>query len=163
MTALTWIHITGGLVALLAGTVAAVAPKGGRAHVAGGIAFALSMFVLGLTAAIIGPSATPPQPPVGGLMVCYFVATGWLAARNRSGKPGAFEKIACAAIVLLGAAMLAQGVLLAMGPPVTTPPPPAAVIPATGEQAHRSSNGCSAHNGGTLSRFTSRPSPSCRR
>ena len=85
MNALTWIHIAGGVIALLAGTAAAVAPKGGRVHVAGGIAFALSMFVLGLSAAVIGPSATPPQSPVGGLMVCYFVATGWLAARNRSG------------------------------------------------------------------------------
>jgi hypothetical protein len=128
MNALTWVHIAGGVVALLAGTVAAAAPKGGRAHVAGGIAFALAMFVLGLTAAIIGPSATPPQSPVGGLMVCYFVATGWLAARNRSGSPGAFEKIACAAVLLMGAAMLAKGVLLALGPPLTTPPPPGAVI-----------------------------------
>ena len=128
MNALTWVHIAGGVVALLAGTVAAAAPKGGRAHVAGGIAFALSMCVLGLSAAIIGPSATPPQSPVGGLMVCYFVATGWLAARNRHGQPGAFEKIACTAVLLMGAAMLVKGVQFALGPPVTTPPPPGAVI-----------------------------------
>src|SRR5687767_10232929 len=109
MNAITWIHITGGVVALLAGTLAGASRKGGRVHVAAGMAFAASMFVLGVTASIIGPFASPPQSSVGGIMVCYFVATGWLAARRRSGPPGTFEKIACAAVLLMATLMIVDG------------------------------------------------------
>ena len=35
----------------------------------------------------------PPGPgsPIGGLIVCYFVATSWIAARRRDGTTGRFE------------------------------------------------------------------------
>lgn len=130
MNGLTWIHIAGGLVALVAGMVAGFARKGGRTHVAAGIAFAASMFVLGVSASILGPFASPPQSPVGGLMVCYFVATGWLAARRRSARPGRFEKIACAAVLLMAALMIADGVQRTLAPAgqFTAPPAPGAVL-----------------------------------
>ena len=129
MNGFIWIHIAGGMVALAAGTVAAAARKGGRVHVAAGGAFAASMLVLGVTASIIAPFASPPQSPVGGIMVCYFVATGWLAARRRSSRTGTFEKIACAAVLVMGALIIAAGVQRAFAPgQFTGPPAPGALI-----------------------------------
>jgi hypothetical protein len=125
MNGLTWIHIAGGVIALMAGAVAVAARKGGRVHVAAGIAFAASVLVLGITASIIGPFASPPQSPVGGIMACYFVATGWLTARRRSGRPGTFEKIACATVLVMAALIIVDGVQRALAPPGQFAGPPA--------------------------------------
>jgi hypothetical protein len=127
MTGLTWIHIAGGGVALFAGTVAVAVRKGARAHVAAGIAFAVSMLVLGVTASPLGPFASPVQSPVGGIMVCYFVATGWLAARRRSGPPGAIEKIACAVVLVVAALIIGEGVRRSLAPPGSFAGPPSPI------------------------------------
>ncbi len=110
MNAILWIHVAGGSIALLTGTVAAAARKGGAAHGLAGTAFCLSMLVLGISAALLEPFRTPPGSPVGGIMVCYFVVTGWMTARRREGGPGRIEKTACA-LVLAGAAATVWGAL----------------------------------------------------
>jgi hypothetical protein len=99
------IHIAGGMVALLSGAAAVAARKGGALHASTGTWFFGAMLVLGVTAAILEPFRTPPGSPIGGIMVCYFVATSWVAARRRDGTTGRFEKIACAAALALAAAM----------------------------------------------------------
>jgi hypothetical protein len=106
MNILMGIHIAGGSLALLAGTVAAAARKGGPLHARAGTWFFVSMLVLGVTAAILEPFRSPPGSPVGGLLVCYFVATAWVAARRRDGTTGRFEILACAA-VLVAAGLIA--------------------------------------------------------
>lgn len=130
MNAITWIHIAGGLTALVSGTVAVAARKGGGAHIHAGTWFFVAMLVLGVTASILGPLKTPPDSPIGGIMVCYFAATAWMAARRRSGTPGRFEKIACAIVLAIAVAMIAQGFKLALAPAgqVTGPPGPGAVF-----------------------------------
>ncbi len=116
MNAVTWIHIAGGTLALLTGTVAFASRKGGGMHVATGTAFCVSMFVLGVTASMLAPFKTPPDSPIGGIMVCYFVATAWMTARRRSGTPGMFEKIACAAVLMIAIAILVGAFELANVP-----------------------------------------------
>ena len=106
MNILMAIHIAAGLAALPAGTVAVAARKGGRLHARAGTAFFGAMLVLGVTAAVLEPFRNPPGSPIGGLVVCYFVATSWMAARRRDGRPGRFEYLACAAALGLGALML---------------------------------------------------------
>lgn len=108
MNAIMGIHIAGGLAALVAGALAIAFRKGGGAHASAGIGFSVAMLVLGITAAILEPFRSPPGSPVGGIMVCYFVVTGWMTARRREGPPGRIEKIACA-LVLGGAALIAWG------------------------------------------------------
>jgi uncharacterized membrane protein len=104
---ITWIHIAGGLAALLAGAVAAAARKGGRVHTGAGTGFAVSMLVLGGTALILGPFREPtPESPIPGILVCYFVLTAWVAARRRDGTTGRFEMAACAAALGTGALMM---------------------------------------------------------
>ena len=105
MNLLMWVHIAGGCLALLSGTVAVIARKGGPLHVRAGTWFFASMLVLGVTASILEPSRSPPGSPIGGIMVCYFVATSWVAARRRDGTTGKFEIIACAAALVMAALM----------------------------------------------------------
>ncbi|HEX8623055.1 MAG TPA: hypothetical protein VF718_13895, partial [Allosphingosinicella sp.] len=105
MNVLMGIHIAAGILALPAGTLAVVAGKGGRLHARAGTGFFASMLVLGVTASILEPFRDPPGSPIGGIMVCYFVATSWVAARRRDGTTGKFEIVACAAALGLFALM----------------------------------------------------------
>lgn len=101
-------HVTGGLVAIIAGAVAVIVRKGGSVHVRAGIWFAASMFILGVTAAILEPFRTPePGSPVPALLVCYFVATSWVTARRSDGTTGTFEVVAC--VLAVGAALAIAG------------------------------------------------------
>lgn len=88
------IHIAGGLVAIVLGTAAVAARKGRPLHGQAGLGFCAAMLVLGVTAAMLEPYRTPPGSPLVGIFVCYFVATGWLAARRRDGAMGRFELLA---------------------------------------------------------------------
>ncbi|HWT11431.1 MAG TPA: DUF2306 domain-containing protein [Allosphingosinicella sp.] len=104
MNILMAIHIAAGLLAIPTGTVAAAAGKGGRLHARAGTLFLGSMLVLGISGASLEPFRTPePGSPLVGVFVCYFVLTGWMAARRRDGRTGWFEIAACAVALGLGA------------------------------------------------------------
>ena len=130
MKSLLWIHIAGGMIALLLGAAAAVVRKGGGVHVSAGTWFCVSMLVLGVTASILSPFKTPPDSPIGGIMVCYFVATAWMTARRRDGAAGKFEKIACVIVLMIAAAIIADGIKHAVAPAgqFSGPPGPRALF-----------------------------------
>lgn len=129
MNGITWIHIAGGVLALVTGAVAIAVRKGGSVHAKVGIGFCVSMLVLGATASILAPLKSSPDSPVGGIMVCYFVATAWMAAHRRSGAPGRFEKIACVAVLIMAMAIIGEGISLAFSPtPPSVPPGPGALL-----------------------------------
>jgi hypothetical protein len=128
MNGITWIHIAGGMLALATGAVALAVRKGGGMHVSAGTWFCVSMFVLGVTASILAPFKSPPDSPIGGIMVCYFVATAWMAARRQSGIPGRFEKIACTIVLLIAIAIIGEGVRLALSPTPPSAPPGAGAL-----------------------------------
>ncbi|HEU0100447.1 MAG TPA: hypothetical protein VFQ67_16935 [Allosphingosinicella sp.] len=118
------VHIAGGMAALASGAAAVAAPKGGALHASAGAFFCAAMLVLGITAAILEPLRQPvPGSPVGGIMVCYFVLTGWMTARRRDGRAGWVEKTACAA-ALATAALMAWGGLTG----ATTPAGPGPIF-----------------------------------
>ena len=97
MNALTLVHIAGGSAAILAGTLAVAARKGGRLHASAGTWFAVAMLILGVTAGILDRLKPEPETGLGGILTCYFVATSWVTARRRDGAAGKFEMFACAA------------------------------------------------------------------
>ena len=124
MNLLMAIHIAGGLAALPAGAAAVMARKGGRTHARAGTLFLASMLVLGITASILEPFREPePGSPLGGIIVCYFVLTSWVAAKRRDGTTGRFEIVAC--LFALGAGALMIWAALFDG--ATTPAGPGAV------------------------------------
>jgi len=99
-------HIAAGCVALLAGAAAGGARKGGALHARAGTVFVGAMLWLGLSAAILKWLQPVPELGLGGLLTCYFVATGWSAARRRDGSTGRFEIVACAFAFAGGAAVV---------------------------------------------------------
>ncbi len=107
--AVMWVHIGSGMIALASGTIAIALRKGGAGHGRAGSGFVGAMVVLGLTAAILEPLRPVPGSPLGGILVCYFVLTAWMAARRRDGATGRFEKIACALALGGGALILWAG------------------------------------------------------
>ena len=104
MNILMGVHIAAGIVALFAGTAAVAARKGGILHARAGTAFFGSMLVLGVTASILSPLKDPPESPLAGIFVCYFILTSWVTARRRDGTTGRFEIFA--GVVALGTASL---------------------------------------------------------
>lgn len=103
------IHIAAGIIALVCGTAAVAARKGGPLHARAGTFFFAAMLVLGVTASILEPFRSPPGSPLAGIFVCYFVLTSWVAARRRDGRTGKFEMIACAVALSFAAATIWGG------------------------------------------------------
>ncbi len=123
LKSLLWIHIAAGIAAILLGTIAVAARKGGRAHISTGTGFAAAMIVLGLTASVLEPFRQPqPGSPVVGLFVCYFVVTSWVAARRRDGRTGKFEILASMIALGTGAVMVWAGVTGTSSTPVGAGP-----------------------------------------
>ena len=112
MNAVMLVHISAGFIALVSGAMAIAARKGGPEHASAGTWFVVSMLVLGVTASALAPFKSPPDSPIGGLFVCYFVATSWMTARRRDGKPGMFEKVACLLVLVCAAATVREGFLV---------------------------------------------------
>ena len=79
------LHIGGGTVGLLSGTVAAIARKGGRVHRAAGNIFFWSMGVMAAFAIYLG-FAMPGQlvNVFIGTFAFYLVATAWMTPRTTS-------------------------------------------------------------------------------
>ena len=103
-------HIAAGIAAILLGTVAVAARKGGALHARAGTAFFVAMLILGVSASVLEPFRTPkPGSPLVGVFVCYFVLTSWVTARRRDGTSGRFEKGAAAVALGTGALMLWGG------------------------------------------------------
>jgi hypothetical protein len=67
------VHFAAGLVAIVTGTIALAAAKGGPLHKRSGLAFTWAMVVLGLTAAGIGTYEKRPGQVFGGLLAAYLV------------------------------------------------------------------------------------------
>jgi hypothetical protein len=116
MNIILWAHIAGGLIAVLAGFVAAGARKGSRVHRLAGTWFAASMIVLGMSAAMLVGLAPEDDRGIVGLLTCYFVATSWVTARRRDGTTGKFEIIACAIALSAAAGWLWYGLAGASTP-----------------------------------------------
>jgi uncharacterized membrane protein len=92
------IHIAAGGLALLLGALALSVKKGGTIHRRSGQLFVYAMFIMGITAAILGNV-------VGGLMAIYFVATAWTTVRPSSAWTGRMNVASLA--LALGLALFA--------------------------------------------------------
>lgn len=117
-TAAFVLHIAGGSVGLVSGTLALFAPKGGRVHRAAGTVFFISMLVMAVFAIYLSV-VRPGQlfNLFGGTFAFYLVATGWMTVRRDGGTVGTAEKIACAAALCLCAPFLVLSFELATGLP----------------------------------------------
>jgi hypothetical protein len=91
------VHVAAGGLAIVLGAVALSVKKGGTIHRRNGLVFVCAMFVLGITAAMLGNV-------LGGLMTVYFVGTAFTTVRPES--PWTRRSHVAALIVALGLALL---------------------------------------------------------
>ena len=110
------LHIAGGSIGLVSGTVAILAEKGGRLHRAAGNIFFWSMSVMGISALYLG--FVRPGQLVNvfiSIFAFYLIGTGWLTVRRTPGAVGMTEKIAAIVGVLLCAPFLVLSFQLLTG------------------------------------------------
>jgi hypothetical protein len=109
------LHIAGGSVAMIAGTVALALRKGGRRHVVAGNIFFAAMLVMASIGAVVAPFLLTAQgnpklfDSIAGFFTCYLVVTGWLTVRRKAGTIGRAEVAAFVFAALLAAATLLLG------------------------------------------------------
>jgi hypothetical protein len=108
-----YLHIAGGSVAIVSGTMGLAFRKGGRRHVLAGNIFFISMMVMASIGAFVAPFLVTAQgnpklfDSMAGFFTCYLAATGWMTMRRKAGTIGRFEVAA-----FLFASFLAAGVIL---------------------------------------------------
>jgi hypothetical protein len=78
------LHITAGVIALIAGFVAAFALKGAKLHRKSGMIFVYAMLVLSLTGALIAALKGTRISAAQGVLTFYLVTTALLTVRHRS-------------------------------------------------------------------------------
>lgn len=110
------LHIGGGTIGLVSGTVAAFAKKGGRLHRKAGNVFFASMLIMALFAVWL--AVAMPDQLVNVFIATfafYLVATGWMTVRRKEGTAGLGEKIALFVALVLCAPFAILAFQLAAG------------------------------------------------
>jgi uncharacterized membrane protein len=112
---LLFLHIAGGMVGLLSGTVAMVYRKGSRGHRAAGNVFVVAMLIMGACGSTLALIKHQTNNVFGGLLTVYMITTAWLAGHRRDGETSVFDWGALVFGLAIGASLLTLGVLVANG------------------------------------------------
>ena len=101
------IHVAAGGLAIVLGAVALLAKKGGTIHRRGGLLFVYAMFVMGLSASILGllRDGLTDGNVMAGLMTVYFVGTALTTVRPVS--PWTRRIDVGALVIVVGLALVA--------------------------------------------------------
>jgi hypothetical protein len=110
------LHIVSGTLGMLSGFVAVFLRKGSREHGIAGNVFVVTMLSLGATGAYMAVLKSQPGNVLGGLLTFYLVATAWLTARRKDGRPGLIDWSLLALIFAVGSAELIWGTEAALSP-----------------------------------------------
>lgn len=97
------LHVAGGTIGLLAGTVAVLSVKGARLHRLAGTVFLFAMLVMASFADYLAV-AVPGQITnlFIGTFTIYLVSTAWMTVRREAGTAGFAERIALLVVLCLG-------------------------------------------------------------
>jgi len=114
-TAAYVLHIGGGMIGLVSGTIAIFATKGGRVHRAAGTVFFVSMLVMAAFAAYLGVVVPDRVNIFTAAFVTYLVTTAWMTVRRKEGAVGLSEKIAFLIALILCAPFAILSFQLATG------------------------------------------------
>jgi uncharacterized membrane protein len=116
MSPFTLFHIVAGSAGLIAGAAALSVRKGGDLHARAGNAFFAAMLAMAASGAAIAAVRPERGTAVVGLFTAYLVATAWVAARNRQGIAGGFERAGLGMALACAASMLAFGLIASTSP-----------------------------------------------
>ena len=112
---LLFLHIAGGIVGLLSGTVAMLYRKGSRGHRTAGNVFVVAMLIMGACASILAVMKHQPNNFFGGLLTFYLVTTAWLTGRQRERETGTLDWAAFIFALVLGGSLLTLSIRVASG------------------------------------------------
>lgn len=110
------LHIIAGTLAMLSGFVAVFLRKGSRQHGLAGNVFVIAMLSLSSTGVFLAIMKSQPGNILGGTLTFYLVATAWMTARRRDGKPGIFDWGALLVVLGLAAVEVTCGLEAALSP-----------------------------------------------
>jgi hypothetical protein len=110
------LHICAGTVGVLSGFVAVSFRKGSRRHALAGIVFVISMMVLATSGVYMALLKSQPGNVLGGTLTFYLVATAWITAKRREGKPGILDGAALLVAAATASVALTWGVEAATSP-----------------------------------------------
>jgi uncharacterized membrane protein len=111
------VHIGGGVIGLVSGTVAAFAQKGGQLHRTAGTIFVISMVVMAVFALYLAVVIPDQVNLFISVFVFYLVATAWLTIWRKEGSSGLLEKIAMLVAFILLAPFAILVFQVAIGAP----------------------------------------------
>jgi hypothetical protein len=114
---LRMLHVFSAAVGLLSGFMAMLFRKGSGLHGAAGTVFFVSMLCASGAGAILAGFLHPNTGNVmGSTLTFYLVATAWVAAKRREGKPGSFDLGALLFALAIAAAGMTWGFEAARSP-----------------------------------------------
>lgn len=114
---LVFIHICGAIVGLFSGFLAMMFRKGPGLHAAAGNVFFISMLSMSSSGAYIAGFMRPNKANfLVAVLTFYLVATAWVTARRRDGKPGLFDRVALLVVFADGAGGVIWGLQAASNP-----------------------------------------------
>ncbi len=113
-TALLYVHILAGSIALLAAVIPVVTKKGATNHVRAGRVYALAMTVVFITALPLAILGADIFLLVIAIFSFYFVFAGWRFARNSRGQPLWVDWTAVGIMGLTGLSMWVFGAVLGL-------------------------------------------------
>lgn len=76
------LHITGGIVSILSGAVAAILRKGSHRHAIAGRVFVVAMLTMASCGTFLAIVKSQPGNILGGTVMLYMIATAWMTARH---------------------------------------------------------------------------------
>lgn len=102
-------HIAGGAIGIVSGTVALLSRKGERLHRAAGTVFFVSMLIAYAVGAGVAPFLSDGQRTnfTAGILALYLLLSAWVTVRRAEGSVGGFE----VAGFLVASAIVAAGVV----------------------------------------------------
>jgi hypothetical protein len=109
------LHIAGGIIGLLSGTVAMVYRKGSQGHRTAGKVFVVSMLIMAACATYLAVLKHQMGNVIGGPLTFYLITTAWLAGRRGDPKPGVFDRGALVMALMIGISLWTLGILMVRG------------------------------------------------
>jgi hypothetical protein len=109
-TPILLLHIVAGTLGMVSGYVAVFLLKGSRRHGLAGNVFVITMLCLSASGVFLAVMKSQPGNILGGTLTFYLVATAWLAARRRDGRPGLVDWVALLVVLGVGATQVTLGI-----------------------------------------------------
>jgi hypothetical protein len=109
------LHISGGVLAMCAGTAAMFFRKGSRWHGKAGDVFVVCMLTMASSASILAYMKHQTGNIFGGMLTFYMVTTAWATARRRNGETGILDWAGFLFALPIALLSELQGVLAATG------------------------------------------------